>query len=461
MTKQRKFSITAYSQALRARDAHKFSSNQDSFKEAVEQMRAFLIAYKARSMAEQAAFGETLNRAVLGYPAERKQVLALIQDELIKRRLQHIAPPDPKFESLGEAVFSEIVGLDVLELILRNKEGLEEIQVVGCRIYEVRNGVAYRSAYSFESLRDVERLQQNLVLYNNDVLNQGKKWSETVLNDGSRVTMTRQGFTSEPTITIRFYTVHRFSLQALCQPEYETLDDKVMNILRCVLHSYFNLVIIGATNSGKTHLIKALIADLPDHERIVTIESRFELNLKRDFPDKNVIEYEIDEEDPYHSSARAFKLALRQSPQRICHAEIRDEDANIYVRACTRGHPGSMTTLHVNALEDVPDAITDMCMLDRRGMDPSRMLKRVTEYVTQIGIELAQVNGKRKVVRIVQYVFKDGEVQVIDLVQYNDQKQDWEIGGQFSKEASSQIWKKNRPGYEQMKQYGLVSTCSN
>ncbi len=76
-------------------------------------------------------------------------------------------------------------------------------------------------------------------------------------------------------------------------------------------------------------MIKALIGELPDEERIITIEGRHELMLCRDFPEKNIIEYETDEEDALHRSVQAFKLALRQSPQRIIHAEIRDEDANI------------------------------------------------------------------------------------------------------------------------------------
>ena len=50
------------------------------------------------------------------------------------------------------------------------------------------------------------------------------------------------------------------------------------------IRSYFNMVVIGPTNSGKTNLLKAFIAEMDDNERIITIESRFELNLKRDFP---------------------------------------------------------------------------------------------------------------------------------------------------------------------------------
>ena len=55
-------------------------------------------------------------------------------------------------------------------------------------------------------MRELERIQQNLVLFNNDTLNPRKRWAEVVLRDGSRVTMTGFGFTAEPTLTIRFYT---------------------------------------------------------------------------------------------------------------------------------------------------------------------------------------------------------------------------------------------------------------
>src|SRR5690606_28516228 len=103
------------------------------------------------------------------------------------------------------------------------------------------------------------------------------------------------------------------------------------------------------------------------------IENRLEMMLKRDYPERNIVEYEVSDDDK-HNANQALKLALRQSPERIIHAEIRDEDANIYVRACTRGHRGSMTTVHANHLEDVPDVIVDMCMLDKRSMDTERLL---------------------------------------------------------------------------------------
>jgi pilus assembly protein CpaF len=430
-----KFSPTDYAAKLRLAIPEEAGSDavvhesegEETFRRLVEDMRAWLTAPQGMTEEQRQSYGERLNRAVLGFPQERAELLAVIRERLLRKRIHRLPGYHHPYGSLAEAIFAEVIGLNVLELILAAKDGLEEIQVVGTRIYEVRSGRPARSVHRFQSVRDVERIQQNLVLFNNDRISPRKRWAEVSLSDGSRVTMTGFGYTAEPTLTIRFYTVRHYRLDELCRPEYGTMNEAVARLLRNVLERRLNLVIIGPTNSGKTHLIKALIAELPDEERIVTIEGRFELMLRRTFPDKNVIEYEADEEDPLHDSAQAFKLALRQSPQRIVHAEIRDEDANMYVRACTRGHQGSMTTVHANTLEDVPETIADMCMLDGRAVDDNRLVRRITRQVTEVGIEMRIFGGKRRIVRIGRFEWRPDGPHVRNWAVYDPERDDWTI----------------------------------
>ncbi len=459
----KRFSPSAYAADLQVRSpdpveqrGQEQGSNMRAY---AEEIRHLLSTPRGHTEEERRQYTEKLNRAVIGFPQERLEMLAIISDWIIKKRLQHVPIGQSQYVSLAEAMFAEVIGLNVLELVLRNREGLEEVQVVGTRIFEVRDGRATASPYRFQSIEDVERIQQNLVLFNNDRINPRKRWAEVLLQDGSRVTLTGFGFTSQPTMTIRLYTVKRFGLDMLCRQEYQTIDDNVRQLLLVVLRSRFNMVIIGATNTGKTHMIKALIAAMPDEERIVTIEGRFELMLTRDFPDKNVVEYESEEDDPQHGSRQAFKLALRQSPQRICHAEIRDEDANIYVRACTRGHEGSLTSVHANALEDVPDTITDMCMLDGRGMNPVRMTRRITEHVTQIGLEMRIVGGVRRLVRIGEYEWRDGEVNVRTVMRYDEGVARWEFPERFSVKSAARMARMDPAGYGELRRLYEVVEC--
>lgn len=461
MEKNRRFSALAYASSrspkpIRTKEnlgaAEDDLQKEDPFNRLVEQIRSEMVAPRGATEEEQQRYHDMLNRAVLGYEAERKQMMIFIHDAIAKRRVKGIEPPGHSFSSTEEAVFAEVIGFNVLELILKDRQELEEIQVIGCRVYEVRGGRCVLSPYSFSSVQQLERIQQNLILFNKDILNPRKRWAEVRLTDGSRVTMTGFGFTSEPTLTIRFYQVRHFELQKLSAPAIGTMSPGMVLILRCILKSGFNIVLTGPTNSGKTHLMKAMIAELPDEERLITMESRFELMLRRDFPEKNVIEYEINDADSVHSGQQAFKLALRQSPKRICHAEIRDDDANIYVRACTRGHEGSMTTVHANELEDVPDAITDMCMMDGRGMDPERLRRRITEYVTQIGIEMAIVGDQRKIVRIGEYRYEDNEVIVRDIVRLDRAAGHWRSPQPFSETAEKRMLQRDAPGYTVMQQ---------
>jgi pilus assembly protein CpaF len=436
-----------------------FHDKQLRFDEIVEEIRTFLVGLGGSTEREKWQHHELLNRAVLGYSEERKRLFALIHDYLTKNRVFDDYSTNGNYETLTEAIFAKVIGLNVLELILKTREGLEEIQVVGTQIFEVRGGISRPSKYRFQTVEEVERLQQNLVLFNQDTLNARKRWAEVSLRDGSRVTLTGFGFTALPTVTIRFYAVDRYDLTLLMSREVASMDENTAMLLRALTRSYINLVVVGATNTGKTHLLKALIAEMPDHERLVTIESRFELMLQRDFPNKNIIQYEVVEDDLQHNSEQAFKLALRQSPKRICHAEIRDQDANLYVRACTRGHAGSVTSLHAHELEDVPSTITDMCMQDGRTVQADRLVKRITEYVTQVGIEMALINGRRKVIRVGEYHFSDGSVWVDTLVQYDLEKEFWFFPEPLSPELGKRIKYYDRVSYDCLLKAGMVKPC--
>ncbi len=469
---EQRFSVLSYADKRRQLEEEKSRRSgggspgldgEDSwFRALMDEIRKELAAPRGKTEEERRNYTDTLNRAVIGYEPARRAIMGMIVDLLAKKRIHRPPPPSTRYTSLAEAAFAEVIGWNVLDTVLRHRSGLEEIQVIGEQVFEVRQGTPAPSPVKLQSAKELERLQQNLVLFNGDSLHVRKKWAEVTLLDGARVTMTGLGFTSSPTLTIRFYSQTLFDLEELSRPEAGTLPPEVAELLRILVRASFNLVITGSTNSGKTTLIKALIREMPDHERLVTIESRYELRIKRDFPQKNCVEYEIDEDDPRHDGAQAFKLALRQSPKRIIHAEIRDQDAALYVRACTRGHEGSMTTVHASALEDAPDAIADMCLMENRAMEPARLVRRIAQYVTQIGIEMALVNGKRRITRIGEFSFAEGAVTVRDWVRYDPAAGGWQYPLQLSQRSRERIRQADPEGYamlERLREKGGLNRC--
>ncbi len=85
---------------------------------------------------------------------------------------------------------------------------------------------------------------------------------------------------ARPAVSIRR---HRFSDLSLGDlDELGTLDEYLASLLAAAVRARKNIVVAGAMNSGKTTLLRALAAEIPARERIVTIEQAFELGLDAD-----------------------------------------------------------------------------------------------------------------------------------------------------------------------------------
>lgn len=122
----------------------------------------------------------------------------------------------------------------------------------------------------------------------------------------------------------------------------------VADALRRLVRGRMNIVVSGATGSGKTTLSKALIAEIPLAERLITIEDARELEM----PHPNVVRLYYSRDGAGTSPVGVQELlvsCLRMKPDRILLAELRDAEAYYYLRNVASGHPGSITTVHANS----------------------------------------------------------------------------------------------------------------
>jgi type IV secretion system protein VirB11 len=114
--------------------------------------------------------------------------------------------------------------------------------------------------------------------------------------------------------------------------------------------SRLNILISGATGSGKTTLSKVLIQLIPAQERLLTIEDTRELVV----PHQNAVHmlYSKDGQGTANVTAKhLLESALRMRPDRILLQELRDGTAFFYLRNVNSGHPGSITTIHADSAE--------------------------------------------------------------------------------------------------------------
>ncbi|WP_336817524.1 CpaF family protein [Burkholderia gladioli] len=126
-------------------------------------------------------------------------------------------------------------------------------------------------------------------------------------------------------------------------------NELVFDFLRQIMLTKQNILLAGSTSAGKTALLNALEAEIPDDERLIVIEDTTELILER----PNFLQLEANL-DRGISIAQLLRLALRMRPDRIFVGEVRDGTAYDLMDALNTGHSGSGGTLHADT---APDAL--------------------------------------------------------------------------------------------------------
>lgn len=168
-----------------------------------------------------------------------------------------------------------------------------------------------------------------------------------------------------------------------------------------VVKSRKNIIISGATGSGKTTFSKGLIKCIPDRERIITIEDTRELEV----PQPNHVRLYYSKDGQGLSRAGPKQLlesCLRMRPDRILLQELRDGTAFFYLRNVNSGHPGSITTVHADSATLAFEQLSLLIKESEGGADLARddirsLLYLLIDVVVQIK---RQSDGKRRITEV-------------------------------------------------------------
>jgi pilus assembly protein CpaF len=312
-------------------------------------------------------------------------------------------------------VVDDAIGLGPLEPLV-NDPSISEIMVnAPDEVYFERDGIIYLSALRFRDADHIMLAIDRIIAPLGRRVDESSPYVDARLPDGSRVNVVIPPLLPRsPAITIRKFRPDKYAIEDLIANG--TLTQDLNDFLRACVQLRLNIVISGGTGTGKTTILNALSAFIPERERIITIEDPIELKLQQ----RHVLSAEA---RPPNIEGRnevtqrdLLRNALRMRPDRIIIGEVRGPEAFDMMQAMNTGHEGSLTTVHANSTRDALARIENMVLM--AGFDlPARAIREQMASAFHLIVHLSRfADGSRRITSVSEVVgMEESTVTMQDL----------------------------------------------
>lgn len=223
--------------------------------------------------------------------------------------------------------------------------------------------------------------------------------------------------------SIRLLHPQRVTRQMLLETEFAT--DEMLSFLEMCMRYGVSTVVAGATSSGKTTLLNALLQSIPDNKRIFSIESGSrELALVR--YGKNGVANNVVHTLSRPSDNPAYDItqenlvvaSLRFNPDIVTVGEMRDVECHSAVEASLTGHT-VVSTVHAGAGDAAHMRIALLCQ-KRFPIDFATSLVQAGQAFPLVVYAHKCENNARKIMDITECeILPTGERQYHTLYRFN------------------------------------------
>ena len=213
------------------------------------------------------------------------------------------------------------------------------------------------------------------------------------------------GICTSPSLSVRVHSNQVITLDELHQRKM--ISSSQLDVIRQSLEERKTIVISGATSSGKTTLLRAMLAEC--QERVVTIEQVPELFLTS--PAVSLTARENNQEGVGQITLSDLVVqSLRMRPDRVVVGEVRRDEFIAFLQAVSNGHPGSLTTLHASSINQVPQRLILLGLLSGVSAEVTAQLVAST---IDLVLQLDRQAGARQLVSIAKPVLIDNQLQMV------------------------------------------------
>ena len=286
-----------------------------------------------------------------------RQLIAARLDELASTAIQagRTVLTEGEEHALARAVFDRIFHLGRLQPLL-DDESIQNVVANGHdRVFiEYAGGlkvegppIADSDDELIEQLREIGRRYG----LSEREFNPSRPQLNLQLPDGSRL-FAVAWVCDRPAVSIRRHRFMKLTLADLVG--LGAIDEGLASFLSAAVRARQQLIVAGATGAGKTTMLRALAAEIPASERIVTIETELELGLDR-FTDvhPDCVALEAREANVEGAgqvtAAELVRMSLRMNPDRVIVGEVRGDEIVPMLNAMSQGNDGSMCTVHADS----------------------------------------------------------------------------------------------------------------
>jgi len=294
-------------------------------------------------------------------------------------------------------IVASITGFGVLQPFFDDPD-IEEIWINGpAKVFIARNGVPELTNVLLTDT-EVRDLVERMLQSTGRRVDLSSPFVDASLPDGSRLHVVIPDVTQRHwAVNIRKFTKRIRDLQRLVA--LGSLSHQAAEFLRMCVLSGQNILVSGATQSGKTTLLNALLSGARTGERIVTVEETFELDLAaRDVVGMQCRQPSLEGTGEI-TLRRLIKEALRMRPDRLVVGEVREAESLDLLIALNSGLPG-MCSIHANSARDALAKLCTLPLLAGRNIDSSFVVPTVAASVDiVVHCELAR-NGQRRITEI-------------------------------------------------------------